>query len=1081
MTRGKIEKSMLGVHLDVGHDSIGWCVTRTHPGCEEYLAIPGCGVVLFPADDCLANQRRSFRRQRRHIRATRQRIARMRALLLQMGVLTAAELDTNLTSAPWKLAAEVLAHNKKLSWQEMWCVLRWYAHNRGYDGNRLASAKNRSDADDEDIKKNQAARELMSSYGTDTMAETMCRYMKIDPQGKIFASRERFKGLGVSFDRTVVVHEVSRILESHKGALNGLDDRFIQLLMKDPLLTENGVPGGNFLYRQTGLPFKIQNRYWGGILFGQLAPRFDNRIIGHCPVSGKKLPSKSTREFLEFRWAMMLANVRVGEESRQLSVNEMSALNQRAATVGGFTKGDFKKLVASVSGSSVNNLDALMTAPDADKSLVRYPGVFALSRRGLLDVLDEVSARKFANMLFRGKRLTLKKIAEMVGGEMSRKVLSIAEEGKKTRCGKKVATKEIVEAEIRAELPSGRAPYAREVMLAAAKSVYEGKHPMDAGGVLYRDPVMEDAIAEKDIDKETNNHLIRHRVKILLRLMKDIVHDYAENNPAQIGQVTIEMARDLKDLSGMTNKQIVSDMNDRTRQHKNAARLIAKHLGIEERQVSPGLIRKVRIAEDMGWTCPYTGQQYDIQDIVSRSDGEAGVVDKDHILPRSQRAADSLDSLVLTYTEVNRMKGARTGLQFIRECAGQRVEGRNNLVVVTEQKYRSFIEGLKIFGHDDDRKRQKRRKLNLLRLKSDEAGMTEGMLTRTSYITKLAAKALRGYFAGCGRTPEIVSIPGRVTAELRMQWNILGLLSRIDNRILDEKGNLRLKQEIRGITHMHHAVDAITLGLAASLLPRNGEFWATMCKRRVSEVDKENLRAVGCFEFSARNEPRLKPLPKWLIDQIESALSEQRVFFHQPSERAGLKVQQNIWGVEKIEGGYAFVHQRSRDEKTGKLSLKRDKVPLSKAFGATPKDGDGKLKRIKGVLLPDVNFGVALLSSPRFIRHQLVWNELALLKDANGGRLPKIIRRGGLISVPEGKMSGVWRVASVKDNTSGIALDLVRPFAIKPENKVSHAKINVLLSSLINSNVDVVESRYTGVPACPIISSTSQPTESRSR
>ena len=129
----KIEKSMLGVHLDVGHDSIGWCVTSMNPGTSEYLAIPGCGVVLFPADDCLANQRRDFRRQRRHIRSTRQRIAHMKALLLSMGVMTAEELDRNYTAAPWKLAAEAL-NWKTLSWIEMWSVLRWYAHNRGYDG-----------------------------------------------------------------------------------------------------------------------------------------------------------------------------------------------------------------------------------------------------------------------------------------------------------------------------------------------------------------------------------------------------------------------------------------------------------------------------------------------------------------------------------------------------------------------------------------------------------------------------------------------------------------------------------------------------------------------------------------------------------------------------------------------------------------------------------------------------------------------------------------------------------------------------------------------------------------------------------
>ena len=139
MTRGKIE---LGIHLDVGHDSIGWCVTRTSPGNERFLAIPGTGVVLFPADDCLANARRAFRRQRRHIRATRQRIARMKSMILALGVMTEVELSQNLTAAPWKLAAEALSCGKLLSWPEMWCVLRWYAHNRG-DVMSIAKSKGR--------------------------------------------------------------------------------------------------------------------------------------------------------------------------------------------------------------------------------------------------------------------------------------------------------------------------------------------------------------------------------------------------------------------------------------------------------------------------------------------------------------------------------------------------------------------------------------------------------------------------------------------------------------------------------------------------------------------------------------------------------------------------------------------------------------------------------------------------------------------------------------------------------------------------------------------------------------------------
>lgn len=1049
MASTKTEKSELGIHLDVGHDSIGWCVTRTFPGNEKFLAIPGSGVVLFPADDCLANQRRAFRRQRRHIRATRQRIARMKAMILELGVMTEKELSRNLTAAPWKLAAEALSCGKLLSWPELWSVLRWYAHNRGYDGNVLASAKNRQEGDADDIKKNAAAREMMKKYGTETMAETMCRFLGVDPQGDKISSREYFKGNKVSFDRSVVVKEVTRILEAHKGKLKGLTDDFIHMLVADPLLEKN------FLRHHSGLPFHIQNRYWGGVLFGQLAPRFDNRIIGHCPISGKKLPSKASAEFLEYRWAMMLANVRVGVGGRGLTPDEIAQLNAEVAKSGGFTKGEFKKSILDVTGEALNNVEVLLTTPEADASLVRFPGVHALAKRGLREVLDDKSFRKFANMLFRGKRLTLAKLVAAANDEEARQsILSLADPRRQKGRGKKKSQDELLHDVIKADLPTGRAPFAKEVMVEASKSVYCGKDPRENGGVIYRDNTKEDVIKEDDIDKETNNHLIRHRVKILLRLLKDIVHDYAENNPAQVAQITIEMARDLKDLSGMTNKQIETEMREKTRLHQSAAKMLAKHLGIDERLVSPGLIRKVRIAEDLGWKCPYTGATYDIQDIVSKSDGEPGCVDKDHILPRSERATDSLDSLVLTYREVNEMKGARTGLQFIRDCAGMRVQGRSNLIIQSESAYKSFVDNLKIFGHDDDRKRQKRRKQNLLRFKSDDAGMTEGMLTRTSYITTLAIKTMRGYFAGCGRIPEIIAIPGRVTAVLRNQWNIMGILAETDERVKDDTGRLRLKQEIRSITHMHHAVDAITLGLASTFIPRDGKFWATMCKRRVRDDEKAMLGATGIFRFSAHNEPRLVELPPYLRATIRDALAEQRVVVHQPQEKSGLSVQQKMWRVVKINGDRTIIRQKEHGEKPSETE-----VATSSLFGLSPNGAAGKLSALKAALRSNGNYAAVLCNPPRIIRHWYVWRALAGVKQS------EVARNGDIIKVDTGRYSGYWRIKSVKDGKTEPKLDLVRPYAIDEEDK-RVGKREVSIKTLIKDHVSVVRCRYTGIALC---------------
>src|SRR5213595_3697164 len=124
----------LSLAFDVGHSSIGWAVLKNADA--KAASILRCGAVIFPADDCLASQRRTFRRQRRHIRSTRQRIARMKALLAHLGVLSHEQLHQPGCAWPWQLAARVLRGGPLLTWPELWDVLRWYAHNRGYDGNR---------------------------------------------------------------------------------------------------------------------------------------------------------------------------------------------------------------------------------------------------------------------------------------------------------------------------------------------------------------------------------------------------------------------------------------------------------------------------------------------------------------------------------------------------------------------------------------------------------------------------------------------------------------------------------------------------------------------------------------------------------------------------------------------------------------------------------------------------------------------------------------------------------------------------------------------------------------------------------
>jgi hypothetical protein len=368
----------LELAFDVGHSSIGWAVLNNNgPN------LLGCGAVIFPADDCLASQRRAFRRQRRHIRATRLRIARLKRLLAHLGVLTNEQLETVVSCSPWLLAARVLRGGEKLSWAELWDVLRWYAHNRGYDGNKGWSRQDEA-ANAEDTEKEQKAHEQLDAFrkkhGREgTMAEVFCDRLGLDPLAAKKSSPVRFRDLGAAFPREGVEAEVERILHAQ-----GVEEKVIVALMRD----HTAVAGPDYRLPSRYGQRVNGSRTPGGLLFGQLVPRFENRIIATCPVQFQreyervftvtgdakkatheaeklaKVPGIGCVEFHRFRWAMQLANVTVAtgdaRRSRRLSKEERLVVNAEMERLGALTPKQFKDLVRSQTKTDKDNLDRLV-------------------------------------------------------------------------------------------------------------------------------------------------------------------------------------------------------------------------------------------------------------------------------------------------------------------------------------------------------------------------------------------------------------------------------------------------------------------------------------------------------------------------------------------------------------------------------------------------------------------------------------------------------------------------------------------------------------------------------------------------
>lgn len=357
----------LGLAFDVGHSSIGWAVLEnpqtTSANSVLLVDVQASGVLLFPADDCLASVRRQLRGQRRHARATRRRIERIAKFLLKFlgnkQEFNAAKLVEHLEHylnpnpkirallqgkghpAPWLLAARVLRGGNLLDWPQLWDVLRWYAHNRGYDDNvpwareREMLSDQAQQAQEQDRKRQARAIALMKRYGTkSSMAETIFCYLfdeadsggcDVDPRqvDRLPFFRRYFKEEECIFPRETVKAEVREILNRHRAMIEAAGisaDTFIRALLDDWRVLPKEFLGGPKDKDRIWLPKRygtykkrqfpdgrvIEERTHAGLLFGQLIPRFENRIVSTCPITFARLYSQYLKTGInEEQWKLL--------------------------------------------------------------------------------------------------------------------------------------------------------------------------------------------------------------------------------------------------------------------------------------------------------------------------------------------------------------------------------------------------------------------------------------------------------------------------------------------------------------------------------------------------------------------------------------------------------------------------------------------------------------------------------------------------------------------------------------------------------------------------------------------------------
>jgi CRISPR-associated endonuclease Csn1 len=324
-----------------------------------------------------------------------------------------------------------------------------------------------------------------------------------------------------------------------------------------------------------------------------------------------------------------------------------------------------------------------------------------------------------------------------------------------------------------------------------------------------------------------------------------------------------------------------------------------------------------------------------------------------------------------------------------------------------------------------------------------------------------------------------------VTAEIRKAWKLVGTLALACPEVLDSEGNVRPKDEIRGLTHLHHALDAATLAIAAHYFPlthhgqdQKGKIWQALLRRYRNSEEKEFLYRTGIFERYTRKrrdkqgneytEPdvRLADLPAGLKNALARSLAECRVMQHLPSDRSGAKAELTTWGVVSIEGEGedARVQLRQRtsavEEGKRKIARKLREERAGKLLGIEPKGGRGKLKDITGAMIIGENYGLALDPAPEVIPFHNVQQRLDAIRVKNGGKPVRVLRNGMLIRLSgQGGRDGIWRINSIK---ASLKVDLSRPAVVGQPSKGASAWREVAVMGLIKKGLQVLPRCYAG-------------------
>lgn len=330
----------------------------------------------------------------------------------------------------------------------------------------------------------------------------------------------------------------------------------------------------------------------------------------------------------------------------------------------------------------------------------------------------------------------------------------------------------------------------------------------------------------RDAIPDLRNPAVCRALTEVRKLVNAIIRRYGKPE-----KIRIELARDLKQPRKLRERIWRANRQREQRRKAAIARLLEEARLSRPRQ---GDIEKVLLAEECGWKCPYTGRDISMRSLV----GEFSQFDVEHIWPFSRSFDNSFANKTLCYHEENRKhKENRTPYEAYAGNA---------------TRWNEIIERVRTFRGD-----LAAEKLRRFRAEEIPEGFTQRQMSDTRYASRLAGDYLAALFGGRAddEGQRVEMRPGGLTAHIRRELMLNAVL-----------GNADAKNRT---THLHHAVDAVAVGLASQGMVQRFQ--------KAAERAREKNRRL----FAPVREPWLN-----FVDEVRNAVESIKVS-HRPSRGIG--------------------------------------------------------------------------------------------------------------------------------------------------------------------------------------------------